>query len=248
MRALFGVVLLAVAVTAQDVSSVRPSPPPPGNAQGFPVRAEIRIEPGPTLNGRQATLRDLVLRIHRLQPFQLTGGPDWFDTARYDVVFRGDFRAVLADRFRLKLRTESRELPVYHLVALTPGAVGVGLKPAEVDCSTPGPDCDPRINMDAARGELTLSFKSRTMAELARTLTGPETGRQVIDRTGIAGRFQGALAYAPAPLPGLPAPRVSDDTVSLFTALQEQFGLKLEPARGPVDVTVVESAERPTEN
>src|SRR5688572_10253033 len=64
---------------AQNVSSVKSSPPPPANPLGFPARAEIRIEPGPTLNARQATLRDLVLRVHRLQPFQLAGGPEWFD-------------------------------------------------------------------------------------------------------------------------------------------------------------------------
>lgn len=234
---------------AQEVSSVRPSSPPPGNPFGFPTRAEIRIEPGPTLNARQATLRDLVLRIHRLQPFQLAGGPEWFDSARYDVILRGDFRALVADRFKLQLRIESRELPVYHLVPVKPGVLGPKLRPATVDCSTPSPDCDPRMNLDMAAGAMTLAFKSRSMAELARTLTGPDTGRHVVDRTGIDGHFEGALVFAPTPLPGLPPPPpASGDTVSLVTALQEQFGLKLEPARGPVEVTVVESAERPTEN
>jgi uncharacterized protein (TIGR03435 family) len=252
MRVRIGLLLLVLTCasgsSAQDVASVKVSPPAPPNRFGFPVRASIRIEPGPTLNASQATLRELVLRVYGLQPFQLVGGPEWFDAVRYDVVLRGDFRVLLTERFTLRLRTEPRELPIYNLVAVKPGAVGPRLTPSSIDCSTPSPDCDPRMNMDMAAGTMTLSFKSRSMAELARTLTSPDTGRRVVDRTGIEGRFEGSLVFAPAPLPGLPPPPASDNGVALVTALQEQFGLKLEPARGPVDVMVVERAERPAEN
>jgi uncharacterized protein (TIGR03435 family) len=75
-----------------------------------------------------------------------------------------------------------------------------------------------------------------------------ETRRPVVDRTGLTGAFDGELTFAPQPLPGLPPPPVSPDAVSVFTALQEQLGLKLEAGRGPVPVLVIDNAEKPSEN
>lgn len=244
--ALAGLILTASVAAQVDVASVKPSPPPPGNPFGFPTRAEIRIEPGPTVHATQATLRDLVLRAYRLQPYQLEGGPDWATSARFDIVARTDLRELLIDRFKLRVRTETRAGDVYHLVSARPGAVlGPGLRPSTSDCSTPRPECDLAIDANPRGGSITVKFQGRSMPEIARLLIGPDTGRPVLDRTGIAGRFDGVLTHAAAALPGFPRPPANDNVVSLFTALQEQFGLKLEPARGPIEVLVVDSAERP---
>ena len=94
-----------------------------------------------------------------------------------------------------------------------------------------------------------MGFQGESMDELARLLTqAPETRRMVTNKTALAGTFDGALSFAPEPLPGFPRLPGSADGVSVFTALQEQLGLKLEVERGPVDVLVVDSAEKPTAN
>ncbi len=96
---------------------------------------------------------------------------------------------------------------------------------------------------------MTIGFQGESMGELARLLMqAPETRRPVTNRVGLAGTFDGALSFAPEPPPGLPRLPGSDDGVSIFTALQEQLGLKLEPERGAIDVLVIESAKKPNEN
>jgi uncharacterized protein (TIGR03435 family) len=92
---------------------------------------------------------------------------------------------------------------------------------------------------------MTMRFVGETMDGIARLLTGPETQRVVINKTGIDGTFDGALAFTPAPLPGFPPLPGSDAGTSMFTALQEQFGLKLQPERGPVPIVTIESAQKP---
>ena len=88
-----------------------------------------------------------------------------------------------------------------------------------------------------------------SMVELARALS-PTVGRIVTDRTGLAGRFEVSLEFAPdqmpPPVPGSPMPAVDPNAPTIFTALQEQLGLKLEPTKGPVEVLVIDRAEQPT--
>jgi uncharacterized protein (TIGR03435 family) len=94
---------------------------------------------------------------------------------------------------------------------------------------------------------MTIGFQGETSSELARHVI-PERDRPIVDKTGLTGTFDGELTFAPEPLPGFPRLPDSENGVSVFTALQEQWGLKLEPARGPVEVLVIESAQPPTEN
>jgi uncharacterized protein (TIGR03435 family) len=203
-------------------------------------------------------------------------------------------RQVLADRFRLKVRTETRDLPVYELVlARDDGRLGPELKPSAPECVTmmstqgrgragapggrggapPAPAIDGRgrgrgpggpgpLALDGpppcgSRGGGFGRFRAggTTMEQLAANLSG-SAQRVVTDKTGLAGYYDVMLTYTPDPAqlplapppPGVELPAIDPNGPSLFTAIQEQLGLELRSARGPVDVLVIESIERPTEN
>jgi uncharacterized protein (TIGR03435 family) len=177
-------------------------------------------------------------------------------------------RTLLADRFKLKVHRETRDQPIYALV-LANGRPGAGLKASTFDCSqlmaaaragtpppAPGPGVPPsfcglRVSPGRVQGG------TASMAQFANSLARG-VNRPVHDGTGLTGNFDFELVYTPdqmpagaagAPPPGVQAPPPPPtDGPSLFTALQEQLGLKLESTRGPVDVLVIDGVEHPTEN
>jgi uncharacterized protein (TIGR03435 family) len=173
-------------------------------------------------------------------------------------------RTMLQDRFKLVTHNEVRQAPIYRLtVARTDARLGPGLKRVVDGCGAAmkalsdgqqatargrrGADCTFGGPPGQVQGNaVTLDMLSRVL--------GRQVDRPVINATGIDGSFDVDLTFSPefAPLPpgaapGEPAPAASDGP-SIFAALQEQLGLKLEPARGPVDVLIVDRAERPTGN
>jgi uncharacterized protein (TIGR03435 family) len=178
-------------------------------------------------------------------------------------------QTLLADRFQLKLHRESRDLDIYALVMAKPGGTpGPGLKKSDIDCAEmararrgQSPQGPPPI--PAGGGPIPCSIMGTPgmirvggfpISQIT-TMLGGMTGRMVVDRTGLTGNWEFVLSFAPpqggpppgAQLPpGIPAP--DPDAPSLFTALQEQLGLKLESTRGPVDVTVIDGIEHPTED
>ena len=167
-------------------------------------------------------------------------------------------RTMLADRFQLVVRNEKREMPVYAIVLARPdGKFGPQLKRSELDCNalaeaikrgeaTPPPRSPDRPFCGTRTGAGTIMTSGVQMADFARNLS-PSTGRIVLDRTGLTGPFDIELKFTPDPLgPGVGDP--ATDVPSLFVAIQEQLGLKLEAVRAPVDVLVIDSAQRPTEN
>ena len=184
-------------------------------------------------------------------------------------------RSLLAERFALRTHVETRELPIYELVvARADKRLGAQLQPADPDCRPlrtpnaapkpqpppsggPGPETIPpsddgsNLRCGALFGPGFITLRQFTMARFARDLS-MVARRIVVDRTGLAGRYDIDVEFSPefrpAPPPGVPdlAPAVTSDGPSLFTAVQEQLGLKLESARGPVEVLVVDRADRPT--
>lgn len=171
-------------------------------------------------------------------------------------------RSLLAERFALKTHTETRELPIYELrVVRSGGQLGPQLKPSTVDCAQvggrrgggppapPAPGERPTCGLMGGFGQIRAG--SMGMSELARNLSG-QVQRVVIDRTGLTGRYDFDLTFTPdqipqgPPPPGVPAPTFDLNGPSIFTALQEQLGLKLESTRGPVEVLVIDSVSRPT--
>ena len=172
---------------------------------------------------------------------------------------------MLADRFRLSAHTEKRELPIYTLtVARSDGRLGPRIKTAGIDCQaamnemlkkaqsggavpTPPqrPDGGPGCGMRFGPGSR-LTAGGTSMAALARMLAVP-VGRLVVDRTGLAGGFDFDLEFEGF-APGAPPPPADANAPSLFTALEEQLGLKLQAERAPVEVLVIDRVERPTGN
>ncbi len=177
-------------------------------------------------------------------------------------------RALLADRFKLAVHTESRELPIYALtLARRDGKTGSQLRPAAVDCvamfaargrggpppAPPQPGERPPCGMRLGPGN--LSGGGVTMAQLSTTLS-QFVQRVVVDRTGLTGNFDIDLTWTPdqlpqgrgEPPPGVQLPPIDPNGPSIFTAVQEQLGLKLDSQRGPVDVLVIDRVEQPTED
>jgi uncharacterized protein (TIGR03435 family) len=166
-------------------------------------------------------------------------------------------RSLLEDRFKLSVHKETRERPVYALIpARSDGRLGPALKPTSGDCAT-------AKGLEAcgtAVGPGYIRVRSVTMAQLATAFsrlgnTGSSLNRLVVDRSGLDGLFDAELKFTPEfipPMPpgGLPGgmPPPDPNGPSIFTAVQEQLGLKLDSQRGPVEVLVIDRVDRPSEN
>jgi uncharacterized protein (TIGR03435 family) len=175
--------------------------------------------------------------------FKLWGGPGWIGTEKYDIEAKVDvsqvnvhvdygpmLQALLADRFRLRAHRETKELPVYSLVVAKNGpklTVHTGADGAST-------------NTSHGSGKATMVAIEASMAGLAERL-GRELAAAVIDNTGLRENYDVTLEWAPN--------LTADSTLpSIFTALQEQLGLRLESTKGSVEVLVIDSAEKASEN
>jgi len=241
-----------------DVTSVKPNT---SGEQGGSSSAR----PGRYV-GINVTLRRVIGLAYRpVQEF--AGGPDWINTERFDIEGRSDgtpsqpqmlemLRSLLADRFKLVVHKEVRPMPAFALVlARADSRTGPQLRPTDPCVAPPsGPDARPSAARPSAGprcggfsvGNGSLKGTGVTMAQLAAELPSATDGRQVIDRTNLTGSFDITLTWnADALHPGTAAVQ---DTASIFAALQEQLGLKLEPITAPIEVIVVDRAERPAAN
>ena len=212
---------------------------------------------------RGFTLAALIRTAYRIQEFQVIGGPDWINTARFDVeatfpdVDRAPvdlmLRALLAERFKLAVHDDTRERPVFALVfARVDKRPGPELQKSAIDCATAkGAD-----SCSSSVGPGYIRARGRTMAQFAEslstlTITGSSLNRLIVDRTGAEGQYNLSLRFTPenippVSIPGLPP--IDPNGPSIFTALQEQLGLKLEASNALVPVVVVDSAVRPPPN
>jgi uncharacterized protein (TIGR03435 family) len=222
-------------------------------------------QPGGRLMASNAPLTRLVQVAYQVEDFQVTGGPSWAASERFDIVAKAPrddatfadmqpmLRALLAERFKLRVRIEQREMPTFALVPAredrTPGPT---LKPSRQDCAAAGARCG--VAPFGARGAFGLRGTGQPVSVLVRLLS-QAVGRSVLDQTGLTGLYDFELTFDPAVLAGraaeagvfLPPETVSppSDSPSLATALQEQLGLKLQSQKSMVDVVVIESAEIP---
>jgi bla regulator protein blaR1 len=256
-----------------EVASVKP------NTSAGPNQIRIAMPGNGRFNITNMPLAELIRFAYELQPFQLTGGPDWVNSQRFDVtattdgnpgplVIRQMLQSLLAERFKLAVRTETRDMPIYEMVlARSDGRLGEKLRPAGPECAPltvpsgmkppPPPPAGAAVRgapppgapgCPTIFGNGFMSARKTPMELLARNLSRT-VRRIVVDKTGLAGFYDVDLEFMPdAPLgPGGPAgpdfPAPNPDAPSIFTALQEQLGLKLESSRGPVEQLVIDRVE-----
>jgi uncharacterized protein (TIGR03435 family) len=251
-----------------EVASVKPAASPDG-------RALLQAVPG-RLTMTNLALRRLILIAYGVQDYQLLGDPAWTGSEHYDIQAKAEgnpsvqqmegpmLQALLEDRFHLTLHRGKRQLPIYELVVVKSGAKLQHSKegsctPYSLDAPppvlTPG---EPRLAFCGLHGAVdglnrTLDGKGVTMAMLAANLSRAYNsllGRNVVDATGLAGTFEIHLTWAIDPLTASPdtAPPTDPTGPSILTALQQQLGLKLESAKGPVEVLVIDHIEKPSAN
>jgi uncharacterized protein (TIGR03435 family) len=215
---------------------------------------------------RCVTLKMLITVAYQLQSFQISGGPGWIDSDRYDVDAKAEdsksgpdksrlmLQTLLADRFKLTLRREMKQSPVYELV-LAKGGPKIKLSSDQDSPEVNGP---PQPGAGPNRGAIRIGAGSlignaATLALFTKILS-QRLDRPIVDKTNLTGRYDIQLTWTPgvgeSPLGpgGYALPPADSDSPSVFAAIQEKLGLKLESAKAPVDVWVVDRAERPTEN
>ena len=202
---------------------------------------------GNRVTGTASTLLDLITTAYALRYEQISGAPGWAGNDHYDIdakaqgdgrisidEFRQMMQSLLADRFQLKIRRLTKDTPAYALVTAKNGHK---LKEAAGDA------IGGNLTRRTTSGSLIMEITRGSMEALAQQVSR-SAGRPVVDKTGLTGLYQYRLEW-------LPENRISDtesNIPSVFTALEEQLGLKLEATRVPFQFLVVDHAERPSEN
>jgi uncharacterized protein (TIGR03435 family) len=226
-------------------------------------RTMMVAQPGGRFVAANIPLRLLIRTAFQLQYDQIVGGPAWLVTDRFDIEARASgtpgaptaelltmLQSLLADRFKLTTHREMRELPIFVLErARRDGALGKGLRPTicpdiAEDLSKP----QPCANISNGLGSLTargMPFDQLT------AYVSPFLNRVVVDRTGLEGRYDLELTWTPEPRVQTASPdppAIDPNAMSIFTALQEQLGLKLDSTKGKVEVLVIDTVAHPTPN
>lgn len=267
-----------------EVASIKPSA-----ADARMVK--INMLPGGRYMASGVNAKMLIMQAYDVRDYQISGGPGWLASDRYDVNAKAEtpnldretmkvlLQSLLAERFKLQVHRETKELPIYALVvgkgeprlrksedqpelknSDTPPKAPPAGQPTTLDRAVvqgPGGSI-PKSAMMFRMGRGQLSAQRSTLAALAMQLAST-LGRPVVDKTGLTGYYDFDLQWTPdetqggvgmfgEKMPADSAPAGESTGPSIFTALQEQLGLKLESQKGPVEILVIERIEKPTEN
>jgi uncharacterized protein (TIGR03435 family) len=232
-----------------DAASVKPSDPDSRNG------TVVNVTPGGALHVVNATLKDLIQTAYDVRSFQIEGGPRWTDAAKYDIEatpgprprnasaaqgwtdVRLEFQALLKERFHLQLHRETRIAPVYSIVISKGGVKASGLSATQ----------SPHRGINA--GQAAMQGEAASMQDLASKLSRL-LGRPVVNNTNVKGNYDFKLEWTPDSGPAAPGGPPAETTPgpSLFSAIQEQLGLRLEAAKGPVEMLVIRDAKKPSQN
>jgi uncharacterized protein (TIGR03435 family) len=243
----------AASAPAFDVASIRQ------NITSTDGRTHIYNDPRQSrLRTVNASLKDLLQFAYGTPKSQIVGGPPWLDSIMFDIDAKSDpaadaqlaampsdearhrkqlmMQSLLRDRFQLTAHTETRQLPIFALVVAKKGPT---FKPSGTNGTT----------ISTGRSQLHVQGSDHTLDLLTRALS-EQLGRVVLNQTGIDGRYDLTLRWTPDDQPsptmnGQPDPSPPPD---IFTAIQEQLGLKLQPSKGPVPVLIIDHVEMPSEN
>ena len=241
------------------------------------IKANLSGETASRFGGRPGglvitnnTLSNIVRNVWNVSAAQIVGGPAWIARDRFDIVTTAAAtttrdqmiemaKTMLADRFKLRTHSETRQVPIYALVlARADGRLGPAMRASTMNCNpqtpnaprpegaAPPPPPAPLAGVDipscgTSMNAGTMRAGGMELRALARRLTDA-VERIVVDKTGLSGAFDIVLTA------GTPGATPTENMASMFTAIQEQLGLRLEPQTGPAEVLVIDSAEKPTEN
>ena len=242
--------MAANANPAFDVATIRPSDP------AHPE--QIITLRGAEVITTNVTVHALINLAYWLHPKQLTGGPDWTESAKFDVAGKPDapgqpnvdqmkmmLQKLLADRFQLKFHFEKRELSVY--------AIGIAKNGSKLTKSQDDPKGIPGWSIGRTPSGTRMTFRNAPLSQIAAVLQN-SMDKPVVDQSGLSERYDFTVTFTPDPgqaaLIGGPPPAADnpDAAPDLFTAFQQQLGLKLESTKAPVDVMVIDKVEKPSEN
>ena len=245
-RNLLACLLLPLGSWAQsphfEVASIRPH-------QGPISRIDISTA-GPRFTAEAQPVGGLITWAYDVKSYQVSAAPNLaLSDAFYDIgakaegdgapsraEYRQMLQALLADRFKLKVHREMREMNVYALVV---GKSGPKLKES-------APDASPMGYMNVVGRNYRATRAKATMDDVVQAITNSFLDRPVLDKTGLTGTYNLSLIYTPDIRSNRGEPDPND--ISIFTAVQEQLGLKLEPQKASIEVLVVDSVEKPSEN
>jgi uncharacterized protein (TIGR03435 family) len=234
-----------------DVAAIRPNP---GDTTGHSHIWSSASDGN--FKAQNVTAMDLIRYSSGMPETRIAGGPAWMRSAKWNVEAKSDLamdaqlrgldsvpareqkqhmlQALLADRFALKAHEENRELPIYALVVAKGGP---RFQPSKINGTT----------INNGNAYITVTGSDHTVALLAEQLSRA-LGRVVVDRTGLDGRYELSLKWTPDDAAAPSSTANADAGPSIFTAIQEQLGLKLESGKGPVPILVVDHIETPSEN
>jgi len=265
--------LLLTAVLIAPIAQAQT--PPPGDQPGAAVLPAFEVvsvnqnktaqswsvsTPPDGYNATGATLMTLILNAYDIRPnYRVIGAPSWWDDRRFDIqakVSDADIptlqklnyrqrapmvQQILTDRFKLKVHREVKILPIYSLVVVKQGVLTEAPPPTDGKPVALGL----RPGRGARAGQLVAT--NLTTAWLAAQLSGI-MGRMVVDNTGLTGTYSADLHWTPDNQIMANSQAKSDTSLSIFTAVEEQLGLKLVPTKGPVECLVIDHVEMPSEN
>jgi len=225
----------AQAPPAFDVASIKRNLDGPGASGSTNL-------PGGRTSFTNRPLRSIIRNAYGSIDLDVVGGPDWLDNERWNILatapsggpaeapWRDMLKSLLADRFKLRVHVEQRERPIYAMV-FARSDKRLGPKINLTQCA--GPLCGNTSGNTNGIISGTVTGRARTLEDIGNRLSH-YAARRVFDRTGLDGKYDFELTWS--------------QELSIFTAIQEQLGLKLEAQRAPLDVIVVDSVERPTED
>jgi len=260
--------------TVFEAASIKPQAP---SSDGS-IRTMVQFPPNGRLTAAGATVKTLICVAYGLSDFQVLGGPNWIEEDRYDVLAtpgsaleeqlqkmksddntqakRQMLQALLADRFKLILHHDTKELPIYGLVVAKSGSKLQETKPDDANPDAANAPAHPtnkgRMRMSIDSGSIEITATGMAMDGLARQLAS-QLHSTVQNNTGLKGIYDFTLRFTPDDAPmdasgGANASLADNGGTSIFAAVQDQLGLKLESKKGPVEIVVVDHVDKPSDN
>ena len=215
------------------------------------------------INYANVTAKALIATAYNIKGDQISGGPDWVGSAGFDIQAKVTsfdppdshqltkdqrsqmLQSLLADRFKLAIHYETKEAPVYELTIAKGGPKLHEAKPGDTYPNGPkGPDGISHAGMIMFNGPGQFTAQAVPTSNIADFLA-PTLHQQVIDKTGLTGKYDFTLQFTPD---NIPADSPNADGPTIFTAVQEQLGLKLESTKGPVKTLVIDHIDPPSDN